>query len=381
MTEHPLATWLKRGLVAVTTVVVVAWVAGVWVMSSTLGRDLLTPQPEEPTFDLEIATVGGGTVVLTRTPITERDSVWGLESETAYGQVSAVVAIREDVVERGFRTLEGEMRPGDRVRFDPFAYTGDPRTAHGIPFEEVRIAGELGAYPAWKVEGDRDTWVIVIHGKGSDERRQALRMLPAFRDDGFPVLVITYRNDLGAPAAPDGRYRWGRTEWRDVEAAVEFALRQGAEELVLYGFSMGGEIASMFLHESDHVGGVVGVVLDSPVLDLEATVDAEASQRGVPGILVGGAKTLATLRFDIDWRELDQVERAGEFDVPVLLMHGSADETVPVAPSDEFAAARPGLVRYERFEGGRHVQLWNEDPVRYETAVRLFLAEVAAPLL
>ncbi|MBT8213299.1 MAG: lysophospholipase, partial [Acidimicrobiia bacterium] len=73
---------------------------------------------------------------------------------------------------------------------------------------------------------------------------------------------------------------------------------------------------------------------------------------------------------------LDQVERADEFDVPILLLHGSDDATVPVESADQFAEARPDIVRYQRFDGVDHVLLWNADPARYEAAVMGFLADV-----
>jgi len=379
MEPHPLAVWLRRAAVILVAVVTAAWAIGVWIVSSMVERDWLTPRDEEPEYNVEVATVGNGSIVLSRTPLTEREGVWGLASADAYGQVSAIIERREDVVERAFRPLEGELRPGERVRFDQYAFAGDPLRAHGIAFEEVRVAGDLGAYPAWMIEGDRDTWVILVHGLGVAERRQALRVIPSLWEAGFSMLVVTFRNDEGAPAAPDGRYAWGRSEWRDIAAAARFAQLQGAEELVVYGFDMGAEVAATFLHESELVADTVGLVLDSPVLDLEAAVDQSMTDRGVPGLVLGGGKTVTTLRFDVDWRRLDQVERAAEFDVPVLLMHGSADQRVPVASSDAFAAARPDLVRYERFEGADHLFLWNENPVRYETAVTEFLNRVAAP--
>jgi fermentation-respiration switch protein FrsA (DUF1100 family) len=91
--------------------------------------------------------------------------------------------------------------------------------------------------------------------------------------------------------------------------------------------------------------------------------------------LTGWAKALATLRFGVDWGVLDQVGRADEFSVPVLLFHGEDDDTVPIDTSDQFAEARPDLVRYEVFAGAAHVQSWNVDPLRYEAALREFLTE------
>lgn len=379
MEEKRFSIWMRRIVLAVFAVGVGSLFIATWVFSSTLERDYLSPTEPEPEFDLEIATVGSGRVVLTRTDLTEQDGIWGLKGDDAYGQVSAIIELREDVVERGFREIEGEFRPGDRAAFDQAAYVGTPLSAHGIGFEVVPVAGDLGVYPAWRVDAERDTWIIVVHGEGGG-REQSLRMIPALRDAGYPVLAITYRNDPGTPASLDGRYGWGREEWRDLEDAATYAKREGADELVVFGFAMGGEIVSMFLHQSELVTDVVAVVLDSPVLDLEAVVDTEATERGIPSFLAAASKQLATLRFDIDWRELDQVERASEFDVAVLLMHGELDGTAPVGSSDAFAAARPDIVTYERFAGAHHLYLWNTDPIRYETALIDFLGEVTAPL-
>ncbi len=318
-------------------------------------------------------------MLLTRTEATETEGVWGLQAAGGYGQVTSVVDVRTDVVERAFRTVDGAFREGDRARLDPYAYVGTPLEAHGIGFEVVPVAGELGVMPAWRVDADRATWVLVVHGKG-ETRAQSLRVIPALHEAGFPILALTFRNDPEAAPSADGRFSWGREEWKDVEDAVRYARLQGASEIVLYAHGMGAEIAAMFLHESELVAEVVGAVLDSPILDFEASVDAETSRRGFPGLFVAGAKALATLRFDIDWRELDQVERAGEFDVPILLLHGDRDDFAPVSSSDAFAAARPDIVRYERFEGAGHSALWNADPLRYETAVTGFLLEVAAPV-
>jgi len=167
---------------------------------------------------------------------------------------------------------------------------------------------------------------------------------------------------------------------------AEPSLR-GAEDFVLYGYSMGGAITSAFLHESAEFSEgvtltdrVSGVIFDSPVLDLEAVVDAGADDRGIPAIITAAAKGIAALRFDVDWDALDQVERAAEFDpnLPILLFHGTEDATVPVESSDAFAAALES-VQYERIEGADHVYPWNVNPVGYERTVLDFLAGLQVP--
>jgi len=374
--------WVKWGAVGLIGLAGLVFVVVAWVFSNAIRSEVLIPRPWEPERDLQVLSVGQGRIILNRTDLSQRDGVWGLVGPNGYGQVIQVIEVGEEDVERGFRLLEGSFDIGDEVYFDQYAYVSDPLAAHAMAFEEARVPGDLGVLPAWLVEGDLDTWVVIVHGKGLDERRQALRMLPALNDAGYPVLVISYRNDVVAHSSETGRYGWGYPEWRDLQAALQFADLRGAEDFVLYGYSMGGAITSAFLHESAEFSeGVTltdrvrGVIFDSPVLDLEAVVDAGADDRGIPSALTGVAKGIAALRFDVDWDALDQIGRADEFDprLPILLFHGTEDATVPVASSDAFAAAVDS-VQYERIEGADHVYPWNVDPVRYERAVLDFLA-------
>ena len=143
--------------------------------------------------------------------------------------------------------------------------------------------GPLGEYPAWFVPGTRDTWAIVVHGN-SMSRLDGLRMVPITVDAGFPTLVPTYRNDTGAPEDPSGKLRYGLTEWRDLEAAVRYALDNGAKDVVLAGYSMGGGVIMAFLQRSKLRDDVRAVILDAPMLDFSATVDDNASREEVvPG--------------------------------------------------------------------------------------------------
>jgi pimeloyl-ACP methyl ester carboxylesterase len=97
----------------------------------------------------------------------------------------------------------------------------------------------------------------------------------------------------------------------------------------------------------------------------------------VPPALTVAAKGVAGVRYDLDWGQLDYVDRAGRLATPMLVFHQTGDPTVPVAISEALAAARPDLVTLERFGGDGHVQSWNADPARYERAVRAFLGRVA----
>jgi pimeloyl-ACP methyl ester carboxylesterase len=154
--------------------------------------------------------------------------------------------------------------------------------------------------------------------------------------------------------------------------------------VVLAGFSMGGAVVTSFLLESPLASRVRGVVLDSPALDLGEVIDYGSADRELPVLgaplppaLTVTAKGIAGVRYDLDWGQLDYVDRAGRLAAPMLVFHQAGDPTVPVAISEALASARPDLVTFERFTGDGHVQSWNTDRARYERALRAFLERVA----
>jgi alpha-beta hydrolase superfamily lysophospholipase len=369
--------------------VLVAFAAGGWFYADEIRDGALAsraPSPPEPVT--EVLAVGGRSITLARDPSSPPElttaGTWGLRWAGGYGQLGAIVALAPDRVERAFTRLQGRPPPvGARSAVESDAYPDDPAVAAGRPVREVRYPSPLGPAAAWLAAGRRDTWVILVHGYNAP-RSQTLRVLATVAGRGYPALAITYRNDPGAPRTPDGLRRWGATEWRDLEAAARFALDRGAGGVVLAGFSMGAAVLASFLLESPLAARVRGVVMDSPAIDLGEVVDQGATGRELPGLgvpvpaaLTLVAKGIAGLRYDLDWGELDYVDRAGRLAAPMLVFHQTGDQTVPVAISEALAAARPDLVRLERFGGDGHVRAWNVDRPRYERALRAFLDRVA----
>ena len=362
-----------------------ALLGGGWYYSDEIKSGTLKVDRSESWLDLVVAAIGEGRVTLRTTPETDRDGdwkaegTWGLEHEDGYGGVGAIMELTARQVVREYFPLTGGLAVGAPVRLESYAFPGDPLAAHGLTFEEVSYSSPLGSFPAWLVAGSSDTWAIFVHGRGAS-RREALRLLPTLADLGLPCLVITYRNDVDVPANPDGFHWFGLTEWEDLEGAARYALEQGADDLVLIGYSMGGAIVTSFLYQSPLADKVRGAVLDSPLLDLGAAVDHGASRRRlpviglpIPGVLTDVAKAVAGLRFGISYEDTDYVGRAERLSVATLLLHGEEDRKAPVETSDRLARARPDIVEYVRVAEVGHVRIWNRDRAAYEATVAGFL--------
>lgn len=247
---------------------------------------------------------------------------------------------------------------------------------------EVTYEGPLGEMDAWYLPGFRTTWVIHVHGNGATPA-EAEHLFAPIQDAGYPQLSITYRNDDGQPSDPSGYYRYGDTEWEDVEAAMEYAQDNGATGIVFRGFGSGSSHILSFVYKNN-LDVIQGLVLDAPNIDMSDTIDQWASKREIPGVpifvpasVTWLAKFITSLRIDINWQTLDYVERADtSLRRPVLVHHGAEDQRVLVTQSISFAEAAPDQVRLIQVPGAGHFGSYEADPGKYVEEVLSFLRQV-----
>lgn len=362
-------------LVGILGLLLVGYLAAGWYLSSLLGDGIRIDRPGPPA-GLTIESADDDTVIYGNS---EPDGAWADIGYQAIRTDDGDWVQTEPGDAPGTREVieaNGLPDPGETATMDGEFFQEDPKTGMGLDFEEVQIDTPLGPAPAWYVPGTSDTWAIFTHGRGYD-RKDGLRALSVTHDLGYPTLVITYRNDKGAPAG-NGYGQFGKDEWEDLQAAANYALDNGAENLVLVANSMGGAISSGFLLKSPQADAVRAVFFDSPELNFEDTVDINAEELGVPGFITAWGKTLSAWRYGVDFEAVDYVARADEFDVPILITHSTTDDLVFIDTSRDFAAAAdPSLVRLEEFEGADHTGLWNSERERYEELMRDFFEENA----
>jgi uncharacterized protein len=359
------------------------YLGGGWYFSGQI-RDGITAYTPMRTLDLRVTEVTDRSVTLEATgeapEVLATDKVYGLEWETGYGQVSALLGKEQDEVTRSFVILAGSAPEVDdpaRLRKDAFP---DPEVALGVPVEEVRIASEGVELPAWYAPGDGTTWAVLTHGKGVT-RGEMLRLMRTTTELGFPSLNITYRRDAENGG---GLNRFGQDEWRDLEATVQYARDRGATSIVLVGGSAGAGISASFLENSTLREHVEALVFDAPMLDLGAAVSHGASGRELPVVglpvpdsLVWTARQIAGLRFDLDAERTSYLDDTSWLTVPTWVHHGTTDGTVPFSVTERLDAAEPELVEHTLVEGADHVESWNVAPREYDRSVRAFLSSYA----
>lgn len=364
----------RRWLLAAAAALIVAIALGSAVAWHFSDAVLVPDHSGWPTEDVTVEGLAPGRIVLSRDEDTERPGVYGLDWTAGHAIVGAVTNVDEETVTRRLRDVTGYLVPESKAAVDADVYAGNPRQTLGLPFADVRVPDELGPMPAWSIPGRSRTWAIVVHGINGDPQL-GLRIAPTLHRQRLPSLLISYREDLGAPPSPDGFHHMGLTEWHDLEAAARYALHHGARRLILVGYSMGGAIVAQFMERSSLAPKVAGLVLDAPVLDWKETLSFNTTRLGFPSIAALPLEWAIGARIDADWDSLDAVQHPEDFHLPILLFHGTDDKVVPISTSTEFAEKLPHWVSYHQVPKAGHVESWNVDPARYERQLTAFLAD------
>ena len=210
----------------------------------------------------------------------------------------------------------------------------------------------------WRAAGTtaRPLLVLVHGGPTSQALADWSPSVQAFVQRGWSVLQPDYRGSSGHGRAYIQALagRWGERDVADVAAGIRHAVKEGwadATRIAIMGGSAGG--MTVLLVAAQHPDLVQGVVARYPVCDL---VDLNATthrfESGYTTRLVGALPDASDT-----YRDRSPTSRASEIRVPVLVLHGTDDSSVPIAQSEAFVAARRaagGVVEHHVYEGEGH---------------------------
>jgi len=337
-------------------------------------------------FDLTIHDVelddGSNRIVLDRTEQTTAHGIYNLWLEQGgWAQLGTEVLDRSTA--RIARTITAtspglQLAASDCVSWSGIYYA-TPADA-GLHTRDITITTPAGPCPAWRIDGDLATWAIHIHGLGST-RAGTLRGVLAATELGYTSLVVSYRNTAEGPRVGTGRTTFGYAETSDVDEAIGYAVRRGAEQVVIFGWSMGAAVALQLADHPRHPGLIAALVLDSPVLNWTEVIKSNCARSGWPA--AAGHLAIPWLTLDplartvglpgrIPLPTFDWTSRAVELNTPTLILHGTRDDSVPIRLSQALRDARPDLVELETFDAG-HTLCWNSDLDRWRNTVTAWL--------
>ncbi len=209
--------------------------------------------------------------------------------------------------------------------------------ALGLRFEDVRFrAPDMTVLRGWFLEspGARAA-VVLVHGDEgtrADAEIGLLRLQRAYVRNGFHVFAFDLR---GRGESSGERDRLGSAEQVDLEAAVGYVRRRsGGLPVVLHGFGLGAALA---IQSTANGLEASAVIADSTFSS--AREQLRYRWRRLPSLLFGPACWLARKLYHADVDVLRPVAAMARIKVPLLLIHGALDESVPIACAHNLLAA------------------------------------------
>jgi uncharacterized protein len=245
-----------------------------------------------------------------------------------------------------------------------------------LDYEDVRLPARGGdaQIAGWFIPASNSARAIVlVHGKDGSRTEEFfgryIEFAAALNRAGYAILMI----DLRGHGQSDGRYTtFGRDERRDVLGAVDWLVARGfaKDRIGLHGVSLGGASVLGAMASDADIGAVVS---DSAFGDLQAAAHSQWTRlTRTPAALMWPGLYLARRQTGVDIavaRPADDIARIGAR--PVLLIHGDADQLVPVEQNALLAAANRAAQNWV-VAGADHGGAYRYDPITYRDRVAGF---------
>jgi uncharacterized protein len=243
--------------------------------------------------------------------------------------------------------------------FHPMSGQSRAPDAVGLTFEEVTLVAEDGVRTqAWWIPWGGDpaealvVSVVTFHGNAGTmaDRLEHTRLL---HDLGVSVLTAEYRGYGDSEGSPTEE---GLAA--DARAALsELRRRAPSDRVVVHGRSLGGAVAARLASDV----AVDGLVVESTF----TTLRDMAGRSGIP------------LASHLIAYEFDSLARVRELQTPLLIVHGQADELIPVDMGRQLRDAAGGPVELLEVPGGTHNDTWVRGGSTYWNRLGAWLKTVA----
>ncbi|NOU06558.1 MAG: alpha/beta hydrolase [Hyphomicrobiaceae bacterium] len=194
--------------------------------------------------------------------------------------------------------------------------------------------------------------LIYFHGNGSALANRAPRFA-VYQSVGWGIAMMAYRGYGGSSGRPSEM-----ANKSDAKQLYDALVRDGVPpaSIVLYGESLGTGVATHVALTSP----AAGLILESPYTSLP---DAGAAQFWF---------------MPVRWLMREKYDTAaiiGQIKMPVLVLHGARDRTIPVALGRRIAELAPDPKTYVEFPEGGHNDLY-QPPNHAFQHVRKFVGSV-----
>lgn len=208
----------------------------------------------------------------------------------------------------------------------------------------------------------RMTILYLCGAGGNKSYYNNLARVQALRQLGFSVLVIDYRGF----GASHGQFPGELQFYRDSQAAWDYLVKTRklpAEKIVIYGESLGGAIALNLAVKNPSAKAVI--------VQSSFTAMAEVIKQQKNWLRLFPIDAILSERFD-------SIGQVRSLQIPILFIHGTADDIVPSYMSEQLYKAAPEPKQILLIPGARHYAIYQPGNNSYLRAIEKFMKKIDA---
>jgi pimeloyl-ACP methyl ester carboxylesterase len=254
-----------------------------------------------------------------------------------------------------FRQTRMIFFPSRRIETTPEVF--------GLEYEEVWLTvaeNPIERIHGWWIpaEGEAVGTLLYLHGNGINIGANVAHA-HRFHQIGFSVLLMDYRGY----GLSEGGFPSEEQVYEDAQAMWHYLVQKrqiSPDRIFVYGHSLGGAIA---IELATRHPEFAGLIIDGSFTSLRDMVNLNRAFRLFPVDL------LLTQKFD-------SLQKVPTLEAPILLIHGTADTTVPAFMSQTLYAAAPNPKKLYLVPEAGHNNVAELAGAEYLQTVRQFIQQV-----
>ncbi len=211
-------------------------------------------------------------------------------------------------------------------------------------------------------------YVVISHGY-TDNRYGSLKYAKMYLDFGFHVVLYDLRaHGLNEPTFVTYSIR----ESRDLAEMLKDTRERypGIETLGIHGESLGAATSVAVLK---YVQNLDFVTADCGFAEIIPVLKVGLKGMHLPGFFTAPASLWAKIRYGHFYREMRPIDSLPTNRVPILFMHGAADDFIVPEHSKRMKEATAGISEVHLFEGAGHAGSALKAPEEYRKILKEFL--------
>ncbi|MGG1638064.1 alpha/beta fold hydrolase [Paenibacillus sp. FSL K6-3182] len=264
--------------------------------------------------------------------------------------------------------------------------SSNPQAAIGLDYEDVIFPSKSGntTVSGWFIPAESDAseaapsarTVVFSHGYGANREESWVPMYELSKllhGLNYNILLFDYgyaSKEYKAPATG------GLEESQQLLAAVDYAKSRGAEDIVVWGFSMGAGTALQAGLQTDEIDAMIldSLFIPSP----EALFDNLNQFVSLPQFSLPLIESMIPLWTGTSFGSIPASEvLSNVYDIPLFIIHGTEDSKAPYQTAEAIAEGQGNVLsRSWIVPEGKHELLFQVHPSEYIQRAALFLSQV-----